>query len=145
MNDIGYPNEEFLRIPVVSASTFTRIIIPPMDNSTGHRSTPVGSATPFPQAYAKLKEFAKNTIQHIIDRAEKHPNEECHWLLKELGPARLVAELRHQLEAFWLGQYPFVGETNGMDPLSWWKELEFHHHARVLAVSNILLVQDNKR
>lgn len=64
-----------------------------------------------------------------------------HPLLTELGAAKAVRDFRVQLMAYAQGQWPFNdplredGAQPGRPVLQWWRDLERHPHARVLAVS----------
>lgn len=56
-------------------------------------------------------------------------------ILAQLGAATAVTELRQQLELYWRGDWPFDTPVVDGDVLGWWRSLERHRSARVLAVS----------
>jgi hypothetical protein len=61
-----------------------------------------------------------------------------HPILHSKGPRDCAVDLKHQIDAFWKGEYPFnvSANENITDPLEWWTRLERHEHGQVLAVSN---------
>jgi hypothetical protein len=98
--------------------------------STSGNSPPIR----FPRAYNRVKEFLKDMLKRILERYRTHPNEAMHPVIKELGAVKTVEGFRTQLQAFWRNEWPFNQPVVKGDPLAWWKNLELHPHARVLAV-----------
>ena len=70
-----------------------------------------------------------------LERRLSHPDEPVHAIFKLLSPAQIVDELRHQLEAFWRGEWPFDQQASVKDgnSLGWWEAFSDHPHAHVLA------------
>jgi len=97
---------------------------------------------PYPHAYERVKDFLKNMLKAMVEHIESNPEDPIHLILQELGAAQTVETLRHRLEAFWRNEWPFNNQhvPNG-NPLTWWENLQYHNHARVLAVSDISAVK----
>jgi hypothetical protein len=127
----GYPSRNFLK---------TTVVLPlPVEpsHSTSSQRTPLSH----PRAYERLKGFLKPMLKSMIDRLDSHPDEPVHPVIKELGPAETVNAFRQQLESFWRNEWPFNQAISDSDrnSLAWWKSLELHPQARVLAVSLTVL------
>lgn len=62
-----------------------------------------------------------------------------HPVLREKGVGNSVKDLKHQIEQFWNGDYPFrVADAEKItDPLDWWRDVGKHDSAKVLSVRNI--------
>jgi hypothetical protein len=75
-------------------------------------------------------------LKRILERQMKHPDEEKDKLFHDLKPGQVVEHFRQELQAFWLGEYPFKKPDTDVveNPLEWWRKLQNHDHARVLAV-----------
>ena len=64
-----------------------------------------------------------------------------HPVLREKGVSSSVKDLKHQIELFWNGDYPFsvVDAEKVPDPLDWWRDIGRHDGAKVLSVRKILI------
>ncbi|KAG2116350.1 hypothetical protein BD769DRAFT_1778182 [Suillus cothurnatus] len=115
--DPRYPNSDFLKKPTANATT---IVIPVLSQRTGQR-TPL----PYPHAYTRVKDFLKEKLQKDLSHYVANPD--------SYSAAEVASGLRHQLEAFWHGEWPFNQQVKDGNPLAWWESLQDHLHARVLA------------
>jgi hypothetical protein len=105
----------------------TTIIIPPAAHINGQRVTPL----PYPHAHGRVKNFLKDMLR---EKLRLFPKGLIEPALKDLSPVQIVDDLRHQLDAYWRNEWPFNQPVKDNDPLAWWKALEDHPYARVLAV-----------
>ncbi|KAG2138776.1 hypothetical protein BD769DRAFT_1637810 [Suillus cothurnatus] len=96
---------------------------------TGQR-TPL----PYPHAYTRVKDFLKEKLQKDLAHYVANPDSVLATsIFKVLSAAEVASGLRHQLEAFWHGEWPFNQQVKDGDPLAWWESLQDHPHACVLA------------
>ncbi|KAG2079898.1 ribonuclease H-like domain-containing protein [Suillus cothurnatus] len=124
--DPRYPNSDFLKKPTANATT---IVIPALSQRTGQR-TPL----PYPHAYTRVKDFLKEKLQKDLAHYVANPDSVLATsIFKVLSAAEVASGLRHQLEAFWHGEWPFNQQVKDGNPLAWWESLQDHPHARVLA------------
>jgi hypothetical protein len=72
-------------------------------------------------------------IQSSSDASIGHP------VLREKGVIKSINKLKHQIEIFWNGDYPFhVAESEKIsNPLDWWRDIGRHDGAKVLSVRSI--------
>ena len=128
---LGYPLSEYLRKPPT-------ITIPAQNQQNTQRPAVgnVSSTIPYPHAYNRVKDYLKNMLRAQLARCKSHPGDRIHPIFKELSPSQIVEDLRHQLEAFWRGEWPFDMPVKDGNSLAWWESLAMHRHARILAVSN---------
>jgi hypothetical protein len=70
-----------------------------------------------------------------LERHVANPDEVKGGIFEQTTQAQTVADLRHQLEAYWRNEYPFNNVTvKKGDPLAWWQSFRNHPNAQVLAV-----------
>jgi len=96
----------------------------------------VSSTMLYPHAYNRVKNYLKDMLRAQLARHKSHPGDRIHPIFKELSPSQTVEDLRHQVEAFWRGEWPFDAPVKNGNSLAWWESLVMHPHARVLAVSD---------
>lgn len=135
----GYTLKDFLVGHSIRSNT-TRVVIPPLDPSTGQRLRPA-LEIPYPAAYKRVKEYLKSLLQSLIKSALQNPAELPDPLFHQ-SPADLADGLKHQLDAFWHCEYPFAIPMTDENPLTWWESLQKFPQAQVLAVmlSSFLIV-----
>lgn len=98
--------------------------------------------TPFPSAYRRVKEFLKSLLKKRLQAATQDPESTSHLAIHQYSSHQTVAEaFRDQFFAYACCEYPFSeGDTevraNG-NPLEWWRSLERHPKADILAVSEL--------
>ncbi|KAJ6607061.1 ribonuclease H-like domain-containing protein [Mycena sp. CBHHK59/15] len=127
--DPRYPSSDFLKNTISvpnTGSTSSRKAAAPLQD--------VAVPVRFPRAYERVKDFLKNMLRAMIDRLQTHPAEPVHPVIQDLGPAETVKEFRRQLESFWRNEWPFNQAISDGNSLAWWKSLEQHPQARVLAI-----------
>jgi len=119
---LGYPIEEFLKLT---------ISIPPQ----GSRPQPI--TTKYPRAYERLREYLRNILKLMLEQIQSSTDPNIgHPVLREKGISTLVNDLKHQIELFWNGEYPFhvIDIEKITDPLGWWCDIGRHGGAKVLSV-----------
>ncbi|KAJ3720671.1 hypothetical protein C8R42DRAFT_643053 [Lentinula raphanica] len=88
---------------------------------------------PHADAYERFKSYLKSKLKVLLQDFEVHPKK--HPIILQLGSAKVIDGLRTQTKAFWLGHYPFdTAIRKDQHVLDWWRELERHPHAQVLAM-----------
>ncbi|KAF8132368.1 hypothetical protein EV363DRAFT_1449314 [Boletus edulis] len=72
----------------------------------------------------------------MLDHADMamDANDQFAKLVHEIEQRQIVKELKNQLQYFWCNQHPFDQPVTNADTYKWWKALEAHPHARVLAI-----------
>jgi hypothetical protein len=72
-------------------------------------------------------------IQSSSDASIGHP------VLREKAVIKSIKKLKHQIEIFWNGDYPFcIADPEKIsDPLDWWRDIGRHDGAKVLSVRSI--------
>lgn len=131
---IGYPLSDLIMKPAVAAPT---IRIPPQNGpAAASESTVFDRPIPHRRAYDRVKEFLKPILRAMLDRTQRTPDatDAISKCIREVGAAGVVEELKNQLRAFWREEWPFDRPIENGDPYSWWRELQPHPHAHVLAV-----------
>ncbi|KAJ2983808.1 hypothetical protein NUW54_g10593 [Trametes sanguinea] len=126
--DPRYPISDYLLIPPTAEPSIT---IPREGADLEHRH---------PRAYDRMKLFVREALKDMFNCKDDHPNEPLNPLLAKLGRNQASIELKEQLEAYWDGLAPFNTPIGTRSTLAYWKDLEHHQRARVLAVGSGLSV-----
>ena len=103
-------------------------------------AAPQPLTTKYPRAYERLREYLRNMLKPMLERIQNSTDPNIgHPVLREKGVSTSVKDLKHQIELFWNGDYPFrVTEAAKVtDPLDWWRDVGRHDGAKVLSVRNI--------
>ena len=127
---LGYPHSEYLK---KSTPGLGVIVIPPQVQKNSLNIASNAERMPYANAHKRVKEFLKVLLRPEVDRHETHPIP----ALMQLTTAQIVDGLRHQIDAYWRGEWPFDQKVENNDPLAWWTSLCHHPHARVLAVCDL--------
>jgi hypothetical protein len=85
-----------------------------------------------------VADFLQGLLLHMLEAAENDPNT-AHPALKGLDPSEAAEVWMRQLEAFWLGHYPFDAEMKDGNPLAWWKGFEKCPDAQILSMLAVKL------
>ena len=101
---------------------------------------PQSLTTKYPRAYERLREYLRNMLKPMLERIQSSSDPSVgHPDLREKGVSTSVKDLKHQIELFWNGEYPFrvtdVGKIT--NPLDWWRDIGRYDGAKVLSVRNI--------
>ncbi|KAF9440077.1 hypothetical protein P691DRAFT_768318 [Macrolepiota fuliginosa MF-IS2] len=111
------------------------IIIPAITQSENDTEA---NSTPFPQAYRHAKLFLKSILKEKLQLMKQQPNMTLHLAIYNYSSQKVVAEkFQEQLLAYACGKYPFLEGTsfnNKGGPLEWWRALEWHPNADILAM-----------
>jgi hypothetical protein len=129
---IGYPSSDYLKKTTPAPNT---ILLPAITQTQGQTH-----ALSYSTAYNRLKNYLKDLCNTKLEHHKSHSNERVQLLFKELSPAQVADDLKHQIEAFWHHKWPFNQQLNDGNPLAWWQHLQDHPHARVLVVSTCQLL-----
>lgn len=137
----GYARSDILKKPTTMSPTIT---VPVRTSSVAagaaapsatSTATPIddSSQAPYPGTYRRVKAFLKTVLKAELDLEPDLQKR----IVKELGQKATVEKFRRQLLAYARGEYPFNAPMReGMRTIDWWRELEYHVHGHVLAVSS---------
>ncbi|KAH9916095.1 uncharacterized protein BXZ73DRAFT_53985 [Epithele typhae] len=89
-----------------------------------------------PRAFDRLKQFCKETLMAMVERAGKFPSEPVALALASIGDSTEITQaLQEQLYAYWDGRAPFKSPLRpGETPLRWWMSLQDDRNASVLTL-----------
>lgn len=93
-----------------------------------------GSQTlPYQTAFERVADLLQDMLLNMLKVAEDEP-ENAHPALEGLDAGQAASAWYSQLQVFWGGKYPFDAPAADGDPLKWWRALETHPHAKILAM-----------
>lgn len=121
----GYPIEKILKLTI---------------NISLQSSRPQPFTNRYPRAYERLREYLHDMLKPMLQKIQSLADPDVgHPVLREKGISTSANDLKHQIELFWNGEYPFrvVDIEKITDPLGWWRDIGRHDGAKVLSVRNI--------
>lgn len=69
---------------------------------------PQSLTTKYPRAYERLREYLCNMLKPMLEQIQSSRDPSVgHPVLREKGVSTSVKDLKHHIELFWNGEYPF--------------------------------------
>lgn len=138
----GYIRTSILRRSAGAMTTTNTIVVPPPPQFGNNTAAAI---TPFPQAYMRAKAYLKTMLKEKLQLLKHEDGPDLsHLAISRYSSQKAVVEKFHeQLLNYTCGEYPFLENTydpGSGGPLEWWKGLENHPKADILAVSHTLPV-----
>ncbi|KAF8153915.1 ribonuclease H-like domain-containing protein [Crassisporium funariophilum] len=126
--DPRYPIDKFLK-PTIS--------LPLHGSRSSAPAAPQLFTMKYRRAYEQLRNYLRDMLKPMLEQIQGSTDPSVgHPVLREKGVSMSVSDLKHQIELFWNGEYPFrvIDCDKIADPLDWWREIGRSDVAKVLSV-----------